>query len=42
VTYTAELAFKGAARYVAPLFRAALARLGDQAEGGLHRALSRL
>ena len=42
VTYTAELAFKGAARYVAPLFRPALTRLGDQAEAGLRRALSRL
>jgi Polyketide cyclase / dehydrase and lipid transport len=42
VTYTAEFAFKGAARYVAPLFRPALARLGNQAEAGLRRALSRL
>ena len=42
VTYTAEFAFKGAARYVAPLFRPALARLGDQAEAGLRQALSRL
>jgi uncharacterized protein YndB with AHSA1/START domain len=41
VTYTAELAFKGAARYVAPLS----ARPGPArrpAEAGLRRALSRL
>ena len=42
VTYTAEFAFKGAARYVAPLFRAALTRLGNRAEAGLRQALSRL
>ena len=42
VTYTAEFAFKGAARYVAPLFRPALARLGNQAEAGLRQALSGL
>ncbi len=42
VTYTAEFTFKGVARYVAPLFRPALARLGDQAEAGLRQALGRL
>ena len=42
VTYTAEFAFKGAARYLAPLLRPALARLGDRAETGLRQALSRL
>ena len=42
VTYTAEFAFKGAARYLAPLFRPALTRLGNQAEAGLRQALSRL
>ena len=42
VTYTAEFTFKGAARYIGPLFRPALARLGDQAETGLGRALARL
>jgi hypothetical protein len=42
VTYTAEFAFKGAARYLAPFFRPALTRLGDQAEAGLRQALSRL
>ena len=42
VTYTAEFAFKGAARYLAPLLRPALARLANQAETGLRQALSRL
>ncbi len=42
VTYTAEFTFKGAARYLAPLFRPALTRLGNQAEDGLRRALGRL
>ena len=42
VTYTAEFAFKGAARYLAPLFRPVLTRLGNQAEAGLRQALSRL
>jgi uncharacterized protein YndB with AHSA1/START domain len=42
VTYTAEFAFKGAARYLSPLFRPALTRLGNQAEAGLRQALSRL
>jgi carbon monoxide dehydrogenase subunit G len=42
VTYTAEFAFKGVARYLAPLLRPALARLGDRAETGLRQALSRL
>jgi uncharacterized protein YndB with AHSA1/START domain len=42
VTYTAEFTFKGAARYIAPLFRPALTRLGDQAETGLGQALARL
>jgi hypothetical protein len=42
VTHTAEFAFRGAARYLAPLFRPALTRLGNQAEAGLHQALSRL
>jgi hypothetical protein len=40
VTYTAEFAFKGAARYFAPLFRPALTRLGNQAEAGLHGRLA--
>jgi hypothetical protein len=42
VTYTAEFAFKGVSRYLAPLLRPALARLGNQAETGLRQALSRL
>ena len=42
VTYSAEFALKGAARYLAPLLRPALARLGNQAETGLRQALSRL
>jgi len=42
VTYTAEFAFKGAARYLAPFFRPALTRLGNQAEAGLRQALARL
>jgi uncharacterized protein YndB with AHSA1/START domain len=42
VTYTADFAFKGAARLVAPLLKPALRRLGDEAEQGLSRALSRL
>jgi uncharacterized protein YndB with AHSA1/START domain len=42
VTYTAEFGFKGAARYLAPLLRPALARLGNRAEAGLSQALSRL
>jgi len=42
VTYTAEFAFKGAARYLAPIFRPALTRLANQAEAGLRQALSGL
>lgn len=42
VTYTAEFSFKGVARYLTPLFRPALARLGNRAEAGLRQALSRL
>lgn len=42
VTYTAEFAFKGAARYLAPFLRPAMTRLGNQAEAGLRQALDRL
>lgn len=42
VTYTADFAFKGIARVVAPLFKTAFAKLGDEAETGLIQALSRL
>ena len=39
LTYRAEFAFKGLARFVAPLLAPALRRLGDQAEEGLRKAL---
>jgi carbon monoxide dehydrogenase subunit G len=42
VTYAAEFTFKGPARFLAPLLRPALERLGNQAEAGLREALSRL
>jgi hypothetical protein len=42
VTCTADFTVKGAARYLALLFRPALTRLGNQAEDGLRQALSRL
>src|ERR1700744_6317477 len=42
VTYSAEFDFKGPVRYLAPLLRPALNRLGDQAETGLSRALANL
>jgi uncharacterized protein YndB with AHSA1/START domain len=42
VRYTAEFGFKGAARFLAPLLRPALERLGDRAEAGLRDALARL
>ena len=42
VTYSAEFTFKGSARFIAPLLRPALERLGNQAEAGLREALSRL
>ena len=42
VTYTADFEFKGAARFLAPLLRPALTRLGDRAEEGLADALGRL
>jgi short-subunit dehydrogenase/carbon monoxide dehydrogenase subunit G len=42
VIYTAEFAFKGLARYLAPLLRPALRRLGDQAEAGMRKALAAL
>ena len=42
VTYTADFTFKGVARFVAPLLRPALTRLGDHAEEGLAEALGRL
>ena len=42
VTYNAEFTFKGQARFVAPLFKPALERLGQQAQAGLYRALNKL
>ena len=42
VTYTADFRFKGLARFVAPLLKPALTRLGDHAEEGLAEALGRL
>jgi uncharacterized protein YndB with AHSA1/START domain len=42
VTYAAEFTFKGPARFIAPLLRPALERLGHQAEAGLREALGRL
>jgi carbon monoxide dehydrogenase subunit G len=42
VTYTADFAFKGIAKYVAPLLKPALKKLGDEAEEGLRTALTKL
>jgi hypothetical protein len=42
VTYTAEFTFKGPSRFLAPLLRPALERLGNQAQAGLRTALSQL
>jgi len=42
VTYTAEFAFKGVSRLLAPLLKPAFVRLGNEAEGGLRLALTQL
>lgn len=42
VTYTAEFAFTGFTRYLAPLLRPASRRLGNEAEAGLRTALAAL
>ena len=42
VTYTAELTFKGFARLFAIFFKAAFARLGNEAEVGMAKALNQL
>jgi carbon monoxide dehydrogenase subunit G len=42
VTYTADFAFKGVAKLLAPLLAPALKRLGDEAEKGLREALAKL
>jgi uncharacterized protein YndB with AHSA1/START domain len=42
VTYTADFAFKGLTRFLAPLLAPAFKKLGDDAEKGMSEALSRL
>ena len=42
VTYTADFAFKGVAKFIAPLLAPALKKLGDDAEKGLAEALAKL
>ncbi|RYP83924.1 polyketide cyclase [Nocardioides guangzhouensis] len=42
VTYTADFAFKGAVKYVAPLLGPAFRKLGNEAERGLREALAAL
>jgi carbon monoxide dehydrogenase subunit G len=42
VTYTAEFAFKGLVRFVAPLLSPAFRKLGDEAEHGMRESLQRL
>ena len=42
VTYTADFTFKGLTRYLAPLLKPAVNRLGDRAEAGMRDALARL
>ncbi len=42
VTYEADFAFNGIARFVAPLLSPAFTKLGDEAEKGLQRSLSKL
>ena len=42
VTYAAKFTFKGLSRFVAPLLKPAFARLGNQAEAGMRKALNRL
>jgi uncharacterized protein YndB with AHSA1/START domain len=42
VTYAAEFSFRDITRYLAPLLRPALRRLGNRAEAGLRDALARL
>jgi uncharacterized protein YndB with AHSA1/START domain len=42
VTYTADFTFKGLTRFLAPLLKPALERLGDQAEAGMRQTLARL
>lgn len=42
VTYTADFQFKGLGRFIAPLLKPALKKLGDEAEDGLRKALAKL
>ena len=42
VTYTADFTFKGLTRFLAPLLKPAVNRLGDRAEAGMRDALARL
>ena len=42
VTYTADFAFKGLGKLVAPLLAPALKKLGDDAEQGLRESLAKL
>ena len=42
VTYTADFAFSGVAKVVAPLLAPALKKLGDEAREGLQQALAKL
>jgi carbon monoxide dehydrogenase subunit G len=42
VTYTADFEFKGLGKFVAPLLKPALKKLGDEAEEGLREALAKL
>jgi len=42
VTYTAEFTFKGFARLIAPFLKPAFTRLGNEAEGGMAKALEDL
>ena len=42
VTYTADFAFQGITKYLAPLLKPALKKLGDEAEAGLREALAKL
>jgi hypothetical protein len=42
VAYGVEFTFKGASRFVAPLLKPALERLGNEAEAGMRAALARL
>ena len=42
MTYTADFAFSGVAKVVAPLLAPALKKLGDEAEEGLQKALAKL